>query len=194
MLAARQNRHQALAVIEPLLAAEANAEIVNTSGLQAADFAKAREVREYLTAHIHRLQVSRVVKNTKSSKAVQGSSAKRDKEKTGTVEPPALTQGWCPKSGRVRLDSLPQNVPPHLLEDGIRILLKTSGVPKPQNIEVLIDPITQMATGHAYVDYGDDQLAESIACKKEFMVRRKEGVIRDLKSVPVVIEDTLSLR
>eukprot|EP00930_Biecheleria_cincta_P017088 TRINITY_DN13685_c0_g1_i1.p1 TRINITY_DN13685_c0_g1~~TRINITY_DN13685_c0_g1_i1.p1 ORF type:complete len:969 (+),score=168.39 TRINITY_DN13685_c0_g1_i1:84-2990(+) len=192
MLAAGQCRLKALPVIEQLLAAQANGEIQNESGLQATDFAKSQEVRDFLTSHIHRLQVNRVVQNTKSSMSGKRSSAKRDKEKGGIVETPAPTPGWCPKSGRVRLDSLPQNVSPHLLEDGIRILLKSSGVPKPKHIEVLVNPITQMTTGHAYVDYGDDQLAESIACKKEFLVRQKNGVIRDLKSVPVVMEETLS--
>ncbi|CAE7933867.1 ANK2 [Symbiodinium sp. KB8] len=69
-------------------------------------------------------------------------------------------------SGRVRLEHLPANVPPDILEDAILTLVSLRRAPQPRAIEVAVHPITQRTLGHAYVDYDDEVLAIQLADAK----------------------------
>eukprot|EP00439_Symbiodinium_sp_Y106_P082233 s744_g21.t1 len=165
MLAARGSSRTTLMIVEHLLAARADVQAQNDDKCTAADVAKVPKVRELLKNQIERLQVGKKLGQSQSLPALKAPAPERRSSRNSESEEPPSQAASLP-GGRVRLEHLPANVPPDILEDAILTLVSLRRAPQPRAIEVAVHPITQRTLGHAYVDYDDEVLAIQLADAK----------------------------
>ncbi|CAE7588263.1 ANK1 [Symbiodinium natans] len=164
MLAARGSSRSTLMIVELLLAARADVQAQNEDKCTAADVAKASKVRELLKSQLERLQVGKKLGQSRSLPSLK--APVREKENGDAEEPSEQLPQGSTRGGRVRLEHLPANVPPDILEDAILTLVSLRRAPQPRAIEVAVHPITQRTLGHAYVDYDDEGMAIQLADAK----------------------------
>ncbi|CAE7528561.1 Ankrd27, partial [Symbiodinium sp. CCMP2456] len=166
MLAARGSSRTTLMIVEHLLAARADVQAQNDDKCTAADVAKVPKVRNFLKNQIERLQVGKKLGQSQSLPALKAAAPeRRNSRNSESEESPPQPASMLP-GGRVRLEHLPANVPPDILEDAILTLVSLRRAPQPRAIEVAVHPITQQTLGHAYVDYDDEVLAIQLADAK----------------------------
>lgn len=166
MLAARGSSRTTLMIVEHLLAARADVQARNDDKCTAADVAKVPKVRELLKNQIERLQVGKKLSQSQSLPALKAPAPERRNSRNSESEEPPPQPAASLPGGRVRLEHLPANVPPDILEDAILTLVSLRRAPQPRAIEVAVHPITQRTLGHAYVDYDDEVLAIQLADAK----------------------------
>lgn len=178
MLAASSPSRNAFMIVELLLSLNADVQAENQDKLRAVDMAKAPKVRHLLQSHMDRLEVGRKLKSSQSLPAL------KVREPASEDGPhPAGGRGWEPRGGRVRLESLP-DLPLDQLEEAILSLVSQRRAPVPQQVQVVVHPITQRSLGYAYVDYEDEGTATLLAdAKCDLKKDPFRGTVRVLKEV-----------
>eukprot|EP00930_Biecheleria_cincta_P040252 TRINITY_DN27597_c0_g2_i1.p1 TRINITY_DN27597_c0_g2~~TRINITY_DN27597_c0_g2_i1.p1 ORF type:complete len:960 (-),score=139.10 TRINITY_DN27597_c0_g2_i1:198-3077(-) len=133
-------------LVTHLLAARASVEDRNANGQQPIDLVECPELRQLMQTqlvqvHSDRDAMKRSMKRSCSLPALVAAQP--------SATPPASADARC----RIRLDGLPTQLSAEDLEDAVRDLLQSHGAAEPSNIEVISDPITLRARGHAFVDF-----------------------------------------
>lgn len=140
-----------MAMVTVLLEGNADANERNLQGKTAFDFARNAAMRELLA----RKMVERRIKPSKASAAL-----------VEALEAVAKTKAELKESRSehfiLRIEGLPRVGDGEAVEHVLREMLRKKGAGRPKRVEVVADPITQIPTGLAYVDYHHIKLAEAV--------------------------------
>lgn len=137
-------------VVQYLLNARAKVDIRNATGQTAVEVAANAELRRLIQGQADRDIVERsLVRSSSLPSLVKAPERVAAEQRTSAY--------------RLRLDSLPPLLNAVHVEAHVRKMLKTSGAPRPLNVDVVLDPITMQPRGHAYVDFSTAKLAEQAA-------------------------------
>jgi len=148
MYAAARGDYQMVTV---LLEGNADADQRNRDGQSAFDFARNATMRGLLV----RKMVERRIQPSKASEALvealEAAAKMKEEEKEARSEHYIL-----------RIEGLPRVGDGEAVERVLRDMLKKKGAGRPKRVELVSDPITQIPTGLAYVDYHHIRLAEAV--------------------------------
>lgn len=147
MIAAGKRQKQA---VRYLLAARAHPELCDVNGYTAMDFAASNhDLQAILQAEADRNAVARKMPRSSSLPNLASRASPS----------PKARHEVC----KLRLDRLPQQLPPDLLEGCVREVFRLGGCGSPKHVDVIVDPITQVPKGTAYVGYATFNQAEAAA-------------------------------
>jgi len=153
------------AMVTVLLEGDADANERNYERKSAFDMAMNKQMRELLV----RKMVERRIQPSKASEALVEALEAAAEMKLEEEE--ARSQNYI-----VRIEGLPRVGDEEAVEQVLRELLRKKGAGRPQRVEVVNDPITQVPTGLAYVDYHHVKLAEAVMAADGEKV--KQSVVR----------------
>jgi len=140
-----------MALVTVLLEGDADANERNYDRKSAFDMAMNKAMRELLV----RKMVERRIQPSKASEALV--EALEAAEQMKLEEEEARSDNYI-----VRIEGLPRVGDEEAVENVLRELLRKKGAGRPKRVQVVNDPITQIPTGLAYVDYHHVKLAEAV--------------------------------
>jgi hypothetical protein len=150
MLAAAAGEKDAVTM---LLDANAVVDAANADGRQALDVTSNTDIRLLLQEHVDRSVVSKRISRACSLPSI--------------TKPPMKPQAVC-RSGndtsllsfRLRVDGLRQRSSEDEAEKEVNDLISRHRVARPDNVEVVVDPITMLSRGHAFLSYASREQVE----------------------------------
>lgn len=134
-----------------LLGANALADTQNADGIQAVDATKNVDIRQILQEHMDRTAVAKKLSKSCSLPALVKPPASKTVKTVSDVKSSTF---------RLRLDGLPLRVQADEIEKDLFDILRRSRVPRPLQMEVVVDPITLLSRGHCFMVYASREQCE----------------------------------